>query len=142
MGQRGISGLPVKVIMGHQKALIIWAVALGLLASTLLTGTCLCGEACAQSLRAHSGANMNSLIHMQCSGGSCKSCELERFQTVKEVNSIQQTLFGKCFGYVFIADTPLNDSLQYNHLHKSRLFWTVGAVSSSPVYLLNLSFLC
>jgi len=129
--------------MISRKALIIWITVLAILANTGLAGTCLCGEACTDGLLSNPGTKVHLPIHRQCSDSSCNSCNLERFQSVKEVNTIKETRLVKCFVEVFVANAfLLHDAYPHDHFNKTRSFCCVAAISPSPIYLLNLAFLC
>lgn len=128
-------------ILGHQKTFILWLVILGVLVNTALAGVCLCGDACAYSLRSNPFARLNSPIHMQCAGMTCKSCELEQFQNLKGVNSTIEALSLKSLGDLSIPLGHLSDPPKHNP-DKTTPSCTVPTVSSSPLYLLQISFLC
>jgi len=127
--------------MEYLKALIVWALVLGVFANTALAEVCFCGEACLHGLRPNPEIKVNLPFHMQCSNVPCKSCKLEQFQKLKEVNSAKETLRVKLIDNVFIVNIPLVDSLTYHTLNHLDSFYTTGTIPSSPIYLLNRSIL-
>jgi hypothetical protein len=127
--------------MGYRKALTVWILVLGVFANTAVADVCFCGEACLHGLRPNSEIKVNLPFHMPCSGFPCKSCKLEQFQKVKEVNSVRKTLRVKTIDNAFILNTPLGHSPKYRILNNLDSFYITGTIPSSPVYLLNLSIL-
>jgi hypothetical protein len=77
---------------------------------------------------------------MPCRGSSCKTCELEKCQALKEVNTIRQTLYAKHVDGACIANTVFDDPFRYNTCKIVKLP-PVAIIPSSPIYLVNLSFL-
>jgi len=129
--------------MGYRKApntLIVLLLILGVFTNSALSEACFCGEACLHYLQPD--AKTNSPIHMRCSNIPCKSCDLEKGQTLKAANSINQTFNVKLLDNAFILSTLLDCPPTYHILEFFDSFYTRGAIPSSPVYLQNLSILC
>jgi hypothetical protein len=85
---------------------------------------------------------VNFLFHMRCSGTLCKSCDLEKGQTLKAANSAARTLNVKILDTAFILSTLLDYPSTYHILKDFDTFCTCRAIPSSPIYLQNLSILC
>jgi len=88
------------------------------------------------------GAKANSPIHMRCSDIPCKSCELERGQTIKAVNSVNQTFSEKLLGNALLLFTLLDSPSTSHAFVNVESDYTLRAISLSPIYLQNLSILC
>ena len=127
--------------MGYRKTFIVWVLLLGVFLNSALAQVCFCGEACPHSFRTNAETKVSLLFHMPCSCVSCKSCMLEKSQTLKEVNSLKKTLRVKLSSNVFILNTPLGFSPAYQILNNLDSFYTFGTTQPSPIYLLNLSIL-
>jgi hypothetical protein len=131
--------------MGHRKTpniLISLLLLLGVFTNSALAEVCFCGQACVHGLQPTTKIKANFLFHMRCSGTSCKSCQLEKGQTVKAANSRHQPLNVKILDNAFIV-SPLLDYPSTHHILKNFCsFYDRGAIASPPIYLQNLSILC
>jgi len=129
--------------MGYRKApdtVIALLLILGVFTNSALSEACFCGETCLHYLQPD--AKANSPIHMCCSDILCKSCELERGQTIKAANSLNQTFSEKLLDNALVL-FPLLDSPSTSHaLVNFESDYTLIAISSSPIYLQDLSILC
>ena len=134
-------GLHSRAFMGYRKTLIIWVLALSVLVNTSLAQVCFCGKACPDNFRTNEETQISLPFHMPCSGVSCKSCVLEKSQTLKEVNSFKETLRVKLIDSVFILNTPFGFSPSYQILNNLDSFYTFGTIQRPLIYLLNLSIL-
>jgi len=131
--------------MGYRKApntLIVLLLILGVFTNSALSEACFCGEACLHWLQPNAKIEVNFPFHMRCSEIPCKSCELEKGQTLKAVNSVNQTLNVKILDNAFILSTLLDYHPTYHALENFESFYTRRAIPSSPIYLQNLSILC
>jgi hypothetical protein len=131
--------------MKYRKApniLVILFLVLGVFANSALADVCFCGEACVHGLQRDAGIKANFLFHMRCSGIPCKSCQLEKGQTLKAANSRHQPLYAKILDNALIPSAFLGSSPAFLILENLRSSSDLGAIASSPVYLQNLSILC
>jgi len=131
--------------MGYRKTLntlISLLLVLGVFANSALAEACFCGEACLHGLQSNAKTKVNFPVHMRCSGIPCKSCDLEKGQTLKAAKSINQTFNVKLLDNAFILPTLLDCPPTYHIFKNFDSFYTRGAIPSAPVYLQNLSILC
>jgi hypothetical protein len=131
--------------MGYRKTfniVVALFLALGVFANSALAEACLCGQACLHSLQPKAKTKINFLFHMRCSGTLCKSCDLEKDQTLKAANSATQTLNVKILDTAFILSTLLDYPSIYHILKDFDSFYACGTVPSSPIYLQKLSLRC
>ena len=124
------------------KILVALFLVLGVFANSALAEACFCGQACLHGLQSKAKIKVNFLFHMRCSGTLCKSCDLEKGQTLKAANSATRTLNVKTLDTAFILSTLL-DYPSTNHIFKDfDSFYACATVPSSPIYLQKLSLLC
>lgn len=129
--------------MGYRKApntLIVLLLILGIFTNSALSEACFCGEACLHYLQPD--AKTNSPIHMRCSNIPCKSCGLERGQTLKAANSANQTFYAEILDNESVLSTLLDFSPTYHAIVNFESFYSLRAIPSLPIYLQNLSILC
>ena len=124
------------------KILVALFLVLGVFANSALAEACFCGEACLHGLQPDGKIKVYLPFHMRCSGIPCESCELEKGQTLKAANSINQSLNVKLLDNAFILPTLLDYPPTYHILKNFDSFYARGAIPSSPIYLQNLSILC
>jgi hypothetical protein len=79
---------------------------------------------------------------MRCSDIPCKSCELERGQTLKAVNPANQTYSAKLLDNALFLFTILDSHSTSHALVNVELSYSLRAIPSSPIYLQNRSILC
>lgn len=130
--------------MNHvaSKTLITLFLILGIFINGLMTEFCFCGQACLRGLQPTAKIKVNSLFHSRCPGTLCKSCNLEKGQTLKAVNSTTQTFNVKTFDTRFILPT-LPEYPSTNDIFKDfHSFCAYLTVPHSPIYLLKLSLRC
>ena len=131
--------------MGYRKTFNISVtlfLVLTVFANSALAEVCFCGQACLHGLQPKAKIKINFLLHMRCSGIPCKSCDLEKGQTLKAANSAARTLNVKILDTAFILPTLLDYPATYHILRGFDLFYACRAIPSSPIYLQNLSILC
>jgi hypothetical protein len=131
--------------MGYRKTpdiLVILFLALSVFANSALAETCFCGEACLHGFQPNAKGSANFLFHMRCTGIPCKSCQLEKGQTLKAANSRHQPLNVRVLDNIFILSAFRDYAPSYHILKTAHSFHNPGAISSPPVYLQNLSILC
>jgi hypothetical protein len=131
--------------MGYRKTpniLIALLLVLGVFANSALAEVCFCGEACLHGLQPNAKIKVNFLFHMRCSGIPCKSCQLEKGQTLKAANSRHQPLNVKILDNALILSPLLDYRRTYQILKDFCSFHNLGAIASPPIYLQNLSILC
>jgi len=129
--------------MRYRKApniLIALLLVLGVSTNSALSEVCFCGEACLHCLQLDSKANYP--FHMRCSDIPCKSCELERGQTLKTVNSANQTYSAKLLDNALFLFTILDSHSTSHALVNVESSYSLRAIPSSPIYLQNRSILC
>ena len=130
--------------MGHRKVsyIIVLFLLMGICTNSVMSEACLCGQACRQSLQSKVEVKVNFSFHMRCCGTSCNSCNIEKGQSLKAANTFNPT------GSVKIFDTPHTISVfvdypAISHILKDfGIFYACRTLSSSPIYLQNLSLLC
>jgi hypothetical protein len=130
--------------MNHmeRKTVITLFLILGICLNGLMAEFCFCGQTCLHGLQSKSKIKVNSLFHLRCQGTLCKSCNLEKGQTLKEANSANQALDVKTRDTGFILST-LPNYPSTNYIFKDfDLFYTYITVPSSPIYLIKLSLRC
>ena len=88
------------------KTLIALFLILSVFANIALAEFCFCGKACLHGPRSKTKIKVNSLFHLRCPGTLCKSCNLEKGQTLRAANSATQTLNVKILDTAFIL-SPL-----------------------------------
>ena len=124
------------------KTLIALFLILSVFANIALAEFCFCGKACLHGPRSKTKIKVNSLFHLRCPGTLCKSCNLEKGQTLRAANSATQTLSLKTIDTGFIIFT-LPDYPSTNHILKDLdSFYACIRVPSSPIYLQKHSLLC
>ena len=131
--------------MRHRKTfniLVALFLVLGVFANSALAEACFCGQACLHGLQPKAKIKVTFLFHMRCSGIPCKSCDLEKGQTLKAANSAARTLNLKILDTAFILPTLLDYPSSYHILKDFDSFYACRTVPSSPIYLQNLSILC
>jgi hypothetical protein len=131
--------------MGYRKApntLIALLLILGVFTNSALSEACFCGETCLHCLQPNAKIKVNSPFHMRCSDIPCKSCELERGQALKAANSVNQTFSAKLLDNALFLFTLLDSPSTSHALVNFESCYTLRAISSSPIYLQNLSILC
>lgn len=129
--------------MRYRKApniLIALLLVLGVFTNSALSGACFCGEACLHYLQPD--AKAGSPIHMRCSGILCKSCQLERGQTLTAVNSESQACSAKFLDNAFLLFTLLDSPSISQALVNAESSHSLRAILSSPIYVQNRSILC
>ncbi|MFC1516704.1 hypothetical protein ACFL7E_08110 [Thermodesulfobacteriota bacterium] len=122
--------------------LVALFLALGVFANSAMAEACFCGQTCLHSLQPKAKLKVNFLFHMRCSGTLCKSCDLEKGQTLKAANSASQTLNVKMLDTAFTLSTALDYSSTSHILKDFGSFYTRGTFPFSPIYLQKLSLLC
>jgi hypothetical protein len=99
---------------------------------------CFCGQSCSHGLQEGSGART---FHRRCSGNQCKSCNVERGQSLKTANTSSHTGDPKFFD----TRCPLSalfDLPSANHFFEDFVsFHAYITLPSSPIYLQNRSLL-
>ncbi len=131
--------------MGYRKTFKIFValfLALGVFANSVLAGACFCGQACLHGLQPKAKTKVNILFHLRCSGALCKSCDLEKGQTLKAAGSASRTLNVKILDTTAILSTDLDYSSTYHRLRDFGSFYACGTVPFSPIYLQTLSLIC
>ena len=131
--------------MGYRKTfniLIALFLVLGVFANSVLAETCFCGQACLHGLKPKAKINLNFLFHMRCPGTMCKSCDLEKGQTLKAPTSATKAPNAKILDTTFILSNLLDYPFPNNILKDFGSFYTCGTVPFSPIYLQKLSLLC
>ena len=131
--------------MGYRKTfniLVALFLILAVFANSSMAGACFCGQACLHGLQPKAKIKVIFLFHMLCPGYLCKSCELEKVQTLKAANSATQKLNVKILDTAFILSTLHDSPSTYHILKDFDSFCTYRAIPSSPIYLQNLSILC
>jgi hypothetical protein len=116
---------------------------LNIFANGLMAETCFCGNACLHGLQDKTETSASSTFHVRCSGTQCKSCSLEKSQTLKTVNFSSPSGNAKILDTTFIVFV-LADSSSTNYTVKgfsSRICACATAPFPLP-YLQNLSLLC
>jgi len=134
-----------KILMRHRKTfniLVALFLAFGVFANSALAEACFCGQACLHGLQPEAKIKVNFLFHMRCSGALCKSCDLEKGQTLKAANSATQTLNVKILDTAFILSTPLDYPSTYHVIKGFDSICNYRAIPSAPIFLQNLSVLC
>jgi len=129
--------------MGYRKApntLIALLLILGVFTSSALSETCFCGGTCLHYLQPD--AKAVSPIHMRCSDIPCKSCDLERGQALKAVNSVNPTWCAKFPNNALFLFTLLDSPSTSHALVNVESSYSLRTIPSSPIYLQNLSILC
>jgi len=131
--------------MGYRKTfniLVAVFLFLAVFTNSAMAWACFCGQSCLHDLQPKAKTKVNILFHMLCPGYLCKSCELEKSQTIKAANSAIHKLNVKFHVAAFILST-FDDFPSTNHIFKVfDSFCTCGVIPSSPIYLQNLSILC
>ena len=83
---------------------------LGVFVNAVMAEVCLCGNVCLHALQDKTESNVSSTFHLRCSGTHCKSCSLEKGQTVKAVNcsspSSNVIILDTTFIIFVLADFP------------------------------------
>jgi hypothetical protein len=131
--------------MGYQKTFkILFALllAFGVFTNSALAEACFCGQACLHGLQPKAMTKINFLFHMRCSGTVCKSCDLEKGQTIKAANSAKQAPNVKILDTAFILSTLLAYPSANDILKEFDSFYACGTVPSSLIYLQNIPLLC
>lgn len=129
--------------MGYRNApntLIALLLILGVFTSSALSEACFCGEACLHCLRPD--AKAPSPVHMRCSDIPCKSCELERGQALKAVNSVNPTCSVKLLDNALFLFTLFESPPASHALVNVESSYSRRAIPLPPIYLQNLSILC
>lgn len=132
-------------IMKYRKTpniLVILFLVVGVFANSALADMCFCGEACLHGLQRNAEIKANFLFHMRCSGIPCKSCQLEKGQTLKAANSRHQPPYAKILDNAPVLSAFLGSPPAFLILKNPRSPANRGAIASLPVYLQNLSILC
>ncbi len=131
--------------MGHRKTpniLVIVLLVLGVLTNSALAEACFCGEACLHVFQPNANISAKTLFHMRCTDVPCQSCQLEKGQTLKAANSRHHSFHTRILDTLFILSPFLDYQSSYDVLESGYSFHDRGAITSSPVYLQNLSILC
>ena len=115
---------------------------LAVFANSSMAGACFCGQACVHVLQPKAKAKAKILFHMLCPGSLCKSCDLENGQTLKAANASIHKLDMKIHHNTFILSNIHNYSPAYQIVKEFESICTCRLISSSPIYLQNLSILC
>jgi hypothetical protein len=114
---------------------------LGIFSKGVMAEVCFCGQSCLHGPGEGSEARKNFPFHNRCSGGHCKSCNIEEGQTLKTANTSSPT------GNVKIFDTTCTASLLIDYPSTIHNFQINGSsyacitVPSLPIYLKTLSLL-
>ena len=131
--------------MGYRKTphiLVIVLLTLNVLTNSAVAEVCFCGEVCLHGFQPNANISANSLFHMRCTGVPCQSCQLEKGQTPKAVNSRHHWFHTRILDTLFILSPFRGYQSSYDVLESGYSFYDWGAITSSPVYLQNLSILC
>ena len=131
--------------MGYRKTfniLVALFLVLAVFANSPMAGACFCGQTCLHGLQPNAKTKVNILFHMLCPGYLCKSCELEKVQTLKAANSAIHKLNVKILDTAFILSTLHDFPCTYPIFKDFDSFYTCRSIPSSPIYLQNLSILC
>jgi len=124
------------------KLVLVQFLTMGLLANSLLTQACFCGEACLYGLQGKGKTKSGLLFHHRCPGIRCQSCCFEDGQTIKASNSGHPTDKLNTLHTPFILSgfSDCRPSINSIKIFLSRLNKCLKA-QSPPTYLQNLSFL-
>lgn len=131
--------------MGYRRIfnlLVALLLVLGVFANSALAEACFCGEDCLNGLQPKAKVKVNFLFHLRCSGPLCKSCDLEKGQTLKAANSAARTFNVKILDTALILSTLLYYLSTYNIFKDFNSFYACGKAPSAPIYLQKLSLLC
>jgi hypothetical protein len=116
---------------------------LSVFANGLMAEACFCRNACLHGLQDKKETSVSCIFHVRCSGTQCKSCSLEKGQTLKTVNCSSPSSNEKILNTTFTIFV-LADSFSTNYTvncFSSRICACATAPFPLP-YLQNLSFLC
>lgn len=116
--------------------------ALGVFANSALAEACFCGQTCMHGLQPKAKINVKFLYHVRCPGTLCKSCGLEKGQTLKAVSAAARTLNVKIFDTAFIPSSLPDGPSTIHILEDFDYFYACGTVPSLPIYLQKRSLLC
>ena len=130
--------------MGHRKAsyMIVLFLLMGICTNSVMSEACLCGQARRHSQQSKLEAGVNSSFHMRCCGTNCKSCNMEKGQSLKAANTFKPT------GNLKVLDTTQTTSVFVDYPATSHIIkdfgvlYTRRAILSAQIYLKNLSLLC
>jgi len=130
--------------MGRRKAsyIIVLFLLIGIWTNSVMGEACLCGQACRHSLQSKLGAGLNSSFHMRCCGTNCNSCNMEKGQTLKAANTSTPTGGAKILDTTHIIFELADYPASINVLKNFAVFYPGRTLTSSPIYLQNLSLLC
>ena len=107
----------------------------------MMAEACFCGQSCSHGLQERSEARVTCIFHKRCSGNQCKSCNVERGQSLKTANTSSPT------GSLKFSDTTWSLSALIEPPSTNRFFEDFDpshafAVSPSPpICLQNRSLL-
>ncbi len=121
---------------------VVMLLVLSIFTNNVLAEACLCGQACLHGLRAKARTNVHFLFHLRCSDIPCKSCNLEKGQTLKAIRCASLTPNVKIF-YNSTGSSSLFNSPCISHFLKDfELVNGLGATPFSPIYIQKNSLLC
>ena len=122
--------------------LVGFILALGVFANSALADVCFCGQSCSHGLRPEARMKAHIHFHMRCPDNQCKSCAMEKGQTVLASKSASRRPNVHMARAVAALSTPVNLPFTFY------VFGTIGSshqnetAMSSPAYLQNSSLLC
>jgi hypothetical protein len=115
---------------------------LGIFVNSVMAEACFCGEACLHSLQNKAKTRSSFPFHNRCSGGNCKSCNLEYGQTLKAKNLSTPTDSLKSLEPSFVIFFLTNLHFDQHMIEDfcTRLYAFLK-FQYSPIYIQNLSLL-
>jgi hypothetical protein len=124
------------------KILVAMFLVLGVFNGSALAEACFCGSACFHARQPEGKIKGYLLFHMRCPCDLCKSCGLEKNQTLKAAGSVSRMLNVTSFNTAFILSDFLDDPSKHQILNNFDLYYACGTIPALPVYLQTLSILC
>lgn len=130
--------------MGYRNKLntvVTFFLILCVFANSALAEACFCGQACLKSLKTEEKTKMDVPFHMRCTDPLCKSCDIERGQTLKAVNSATHNLKVRALDTDCVLTTLLEYPPMIHTLKDFDSFHAFGTVPVLPIYLQKLALL-
>ena len=124
------------------KVSVALLVFLGVFTNTSLSEICFCGQACMHGLQPKAKIKANLLFHMRCLDTRCKSCDLEKGQTLKATSSKTKVPNINILGSLSFLSISIDYPYTYNTLNDFDPSYACETFPSSPIYLQKHSLLC
>ena len=124
------------------RGLIVLFLVVAIHASGVTAEVCLCGQSCPPVLQEDGAKEIaKPFFHSRCNGSGCKSCNLEKGQTLKTVTISPSHTDFKNSNSAWITSASLDSGSHHHSLNEAAHTYSAAAFPSSPIHLKNLSLL-